>query len=46
MQIDVLILIAVIVGGFAVIAWLVKRDNTLTGSDLANVLQENSRQLN
>ena len=46
MQIDVLILIAVIVGGFAVIAWLVKRDNTLTGSDLANVLQENSRQFN
>ena len=46
MQIDVLILIAVIVGGFAVIAWLVKRDNTLTSSDLANVLQENSRQFN
>lgn len=46
MQIEVLILIAVIIGGFAVIAWLVKRDNTLTNSDLASVLQENSRQFN
>ncbi len=46
MQIEVLILIAVIIGGFAVIAWLVKRDNTLASSDMAKVLQENSRHLN
>ncbi len=46
MQIEVLILIAVIIGGFAVIAWLVKRDNTLSSSDMAKVLQENSRHLN
>lgn len=46
MQIEVLILITVIIGGFAVIAWLVKRDNTLSSSDMAKVLQENSRHLN
>jgi len=46
MQTEVLILIAVIIGGFAVIAWLVKRDNTLASSDMAKVLQENSRHLN
>ena len=39
-------MIAVIIGGFAVIAWLVKRDNTLASSDMAKVLQENSRHLN
>ncbi len=46
MQTEVLILIAVIICGFAVIAWLVKRDNTLASSDMAKVLQENSRHLN
>ncbi len=46
MQIEVLILIAVVIFGFAVIAWLVKRDNTLANSDMAKVLQENSRHLN
>ncbi len=46
MQIEVLILIAVVIFGFAVIAWLVKRDNTLASSDMAKVLQENSRHLN
>ncbi len=39
-------MIAVIICGFAVIAWLVKRDNTLASSDMAKVLQENSRHLN
>lgn len=39
-------MVAAITGGFFILAWFLKRDKTITSTDVAKVLQENSRQLN
>lgn len=43
---DTLLLGAAITGGFFILAWFLKRDKTITSTDVVNVLQENSRQFN
>lgn len=46
MPTDTLLLGAAIIGGFFILAWVLKRDRSITSTDVTNVLQENSRQLN
>lgn len=46
MSADSLLLGAAVIGGFFVLAWVLKRDKSVTSTDVAKVLQENSRQLN
>lgn len=43
---DTWLLVAAIIGGFFILAWFLRRDKTITSTDVAKVLQENSRQLN
>lgn len=40
------LLVAAIIGGFLTLAWFLNRDKSITSTDVAKVLQENSRQLN
>lgn len=39
-------LLAFIIAGFVILAWFLKRDTSTTGTDVAKVLQEGSRQIN
>lgn len=43
---DTWLFVASIIGGFFILAWFLKRDKTITSTDVTKVLQENSRQLN
>lgn len=43
---DTWLFVTAIIGGFFILAWFLKRDKSVTSTDVAKVLQENSRQLN